>query len=86
MTPTLSSSRPTLPLTMAIPGETVELVDIQLERTEKQRLRELGLLPGSSLRVIKSDPTHGLIVAVRQDGRLALNRSTAHKLLVCLIG
>jgi len=74
--------RPTLPLTLVAPGETAELVEIRLGGDEKQRLQELGLLPGSSVRVVKSDPTFGLILAVRQDGRLALNRSTAHKLIV----
>ena len=57
-----------------------------LGATEKQRLHELGLLPGSSMRVVKSDPQDGLIVTVREDGRLALNRSTAQKLIVCLVG
>lgn len=80
------SPRATLPLTLAAPGETVELVEIRLGGTEKQRLQELGLLPGSSLRVVKSDPTFGLIVTLRQDGRLALNHNTARKLIVCLEG
>ncbi|MBL8130504.1 MAG: ferrous iron transport protein A [Anaerolineae bacterium] len=79
-------SRPMLPLTMAAAGETVELVEIRLVGQERRRLHELGLLPGSSLRVVKSDPTQGMIVAVRHDGRLALNRSTAHRLLVRLVG
>lgn len=79
-------SRPTLPLSLAAPGETVELVEIRLGGGEKQRLQELGLLPGSSLCIIKSDPTLGLIVSVCRDGRLALNHGTARKLLVCLEG
>ena len=80
------SQRPTLPLTLVSPGETAELIEIRLGATEKQRLHELGLLPGSSMRVVKSDPQDGLIVTVREDGRLALNRSTAQKLIVCLVG
>ncbi len=79
-----SKARATLPLTLAAPGETVELVEIRLGGDEKQRLQELGLLPGASIRVVKSDPMGGLIIAVRHDGRLALNRSTAHKLIVCM--
>ena len=78
--------RPTLPLTLVAPGETAELIEIRLSTDEKQRLQELGLLPGSSVRVIKSDPIVGLIVSVCQDGRLALNRSTAHRLIVSLEG
>ncbi|MEO8391567.1 MAG: FeoA family protein [Chloroflexota bacterium] len=76
--------RASLPLTLVAPGETVELVEIRLSGDEKQRLQELGLLPGTSIRVVKSDPLGGLIIAVRHDGRLALNRSTAHKLIVCM--
>lgn len=78
--------RPTLPLTLVAPGESAELVEIRLGSAEKQRLHELGLLPGSSVRVIKSDPLDGMIVTVRQDGRLALNHTTARKLMVCLEG
>jgi Fe2+ transport system protein FeoA len=80
------NQRPTLPLTLVAPGETAELVEIRLGAGEKQRLQELGLLLGSSVRVIKNDPIVGLIVTVRQDGRLALNRSTANRLVVCLEG
>jgi len=80
------NQHPTLPLTLVAPGESAQLVEIRLGADEKQRLQELGLLPGSSVRVIKSDPIVGLIVAVCQDGRLALNRSTAHRLIVSLEG
>ncbi|MGQ9907839.1 MAG: FeoA family protein [Candidatus Flexifilum sp.] len=79
-----ASSRPTLPLALAAPGDTVRLAEIRLPDAEKQRLHELGLLPGSTLRVVHSSPGTGLIVSVRSDGRLALNRSTAHRLLVWL--
>lgn len=78
------NTRPTLPLTLVAPGESAEVVEIRLGGAEKQRMQELGLTTGSTVRVVKSDSVSGLIVAVRQDGRLALNRSTAHKLLVCL--
>jgi Fe2+ transport system protein FeoA len=74
----------TLPLSLAAPGETVRLVEIRLVGDEKQRLQELGLLPGSSLRVVKSDPTFGMIISIRHDGRLAVNHGTARKLIVCL--
>lgn len=83
MTNTPSPGTP-LPLTLTAPGETVRLVEIRLSGDEKQRLLELGLIPGTSIRVIKSDPSLGLIVSVRHDGRLALNRGTARKLIVYL--
>lgn len=79
-----TNARPVMPLPLVTPGETAELVEIRLNGDEKQRLHELGLVPGTLIRVIQSDLTSGMIVAVRQDGRLALNRSTAQKLLVRL--
>jgi len=78
--------RHTLPLSLVVPGETVKLVEIRLGGGEKQRLQEMGLLLGSTIRIIKSDPTFGLIVSVCRDGRLALNHGTARKLFVCLEG
>lgn len=80
----MTDSRPLLPLLLVTPGETAELVEIRLKGDEKQRLHELGLIPGTLIRVIQSDLASGMIVAVRQDGRLAINRSTAQKLLVRL--
>lgn len=86
MTINTSVTRQTLPLSLATPGETVKLVEIRLRDGERQRLQEMGLLLGSSIRIIKSDPTFGLIVSVCRDGRLALNHGTARKLFVCLEG
>ncbi len=78
------NTRPVMPLSLVSPGETVEVIELRVGDAERQRLHELGLLPGMSVRVVKSDPSTGLILAVHHDGRLALNRSTAHKLLVSL--
>ncbi len=82
MTTDARTAQPTLPLSLVGSGESAEVIEIRLNVAEKQRLQELGILPGTPLRVIKNDPETGLIVAVRQDGRLALNRNTAHKLIV----
>lgn len=78
--------RSTLPLSLVRVGERVEVVDVQVQGSEKRRLHELGLLPGASVQVVKSDANVGLILAVRQDGRLAISRSIAHKILVCFSG
>ncbi len=84
MTPSAIEQKPRLPLTLAAPGETVTLVEIRLSGDEKQRMQELGLLPGTKLRIVTTDPTLGLIISLHHDGRLALNHSTARKLIVCL--
>ena len=79
-----TSTSTALPLTLAAPGETAEVLEIRLHGDEKQRLQELGMTLGSLIRVVKSDAANGVIIAVRHDGRLALNRSTAHKIVVRL--
>ncbi len=84
MSPKSLNTRPVMPLSLVAPGETVEVVELRVPDAERQRLHELGLLPGVSVRVVKSDASTGLILALHQDGRLALNRGTAHKLLVSL--
>jgi Fe2+ transport system protein FeoA len=71
-----------LPLSLVTPGEIVELVDIREQSAVRQRLGELGLTPGTVVRVVQSDPSSGMILAIRQDARLAIGRSTAHKIIV----
>ena len=71
-----------LPLSLVTPGETVELVDIREQCAVRQRLGELGLTPGAVVRIIQSDPANGMILAIREDARLAIGRSTAHKIMV----
>jgi Fe2+ transport system protein FeoA len=71
-----------LPLSLVTAGETVELIDIREQDSVRQRLAELGLTQGTLLRVIQTDPSGGMILAIRQDARLAIGRSTAHKIIV----
>jgi Fe2+ transport system protein FeoA len=80
--PQPSRRRPSLPLSLVAAGEVVEVMEVK--GSEKQRLQELGLLPGAIVQVVKSDAAAGLIVAVRHDGRLAIGRSAAHNILVCM--
>lgn len=70
------------PLALISTGESVTLLEIRLPQEEKQRLHALGVSVGGTLRVVKSDFETGLIVALRGDTRLALNRRTAQKLIV----
>jgi len=71
-----------MPLSMVAAGESVRLVRIRGGRHVRQRLAELGLTPGTALRVIQSEAFGPLIVAFKDDARLALGRGMAHKIEV----
>lgn len=71
-----------MPLSMARSGETVVIHEIRGGRTLRQRLLDLGLNTGSAVRVLKNDVCGPLIIAVKEDGRLALGRGMAHQILV----
>lgn len=76
--------RPVLPLSLVMVGETVEVVEMREQGAVRQRLTEMGLTPGAVVRVVQSDTTGAMILAVRRDARLAVGRSTARKISVCL--
>lgn len=63
-------------------GQTVELVAIQGGRRLRKRLADLGLNTGRQVRVIQNHFAGPLILAVQQDGRLAIGRGMAHKISV----
>ena len=69
-----------MPLTMATPGEDVKLVSIRGGQCIRQRLADLGLTPGTVLQVVQADSWGPLIVAFKDDARLALGRGMAHKI------
>ncbi|MBN1287415.1 MAG: ferrous iron transport protein A [Anaerolineae bacterium] len=71
-----------MPLSMAAPGDTVELVEIRGGRRFRQRLADLGLNTGTSVRVIQNDHTGPLILAVKHDARLALGQGAAHRIQI----
>lgn len=82
--PETLAHHPALPLSLVAVGESVEVVEVRV--TEGRRLHELGLHPGAVVQVMKNDAVAGMILAVHQDGRLAIGRGIAHKILVCLSG
>lgn len=65
------------PLTQAPQGRTLKLASIEGGRQLNRRLAELGLTPGTRLRVMQ-DSGGPLIIAVR-DSRIALGRGMAEK-------
>ena len=69
-------------MTMVAPGETVRLVAIRGGYGARRHLADLGLTPGTTLRVVQADSWGPLIVAFRDDVRLALGRGMAHKIAV----
>ena len=71
-----------MPLTMATPGADVKLVAIRGGQRVRKRLADLGLTPGTILRVVQMDSWGPLIVAFKDDARLALGRGMAHKIQV----
>jgi len=67
---------------MAPSGVDLKLVAIYGGRGIRQRLADLGLTPGTILRVMQADSWGPLIVAFKDDTRLALGRGMAHKMMV----
>ena len=71
-----------MPLTIAPPGEDIKLIAIRGGQRIRKRLADLGLTPGTVLRVVQADAGGPLIVAFKDDARLALGRGMAHKIMV----
>lgn len=74
----------TLPLSLVGVGEYVKVIEMQEQGAVRQRLSDLGLTPGAIVRVVQADATGAMILALRQDARLAVGRGTARKIRVCL--
>ena len=72
------------PLSSVRPGQTVELVAIGECRRLRKRLADLGLNTGVSVRVVQNSFAGPLILAVREDARLAIGRGMARKIMVAV--
>jgi len=70
-----------MPLAMVSPGEEVTVVDIRAGRGLTQRLADMGLMPGTILRVITSQMPGSVIIDLR-GSRLALGFGVAQKIMV----
>ncbi len=82
MTSPTSPSQPVMPLSLAARGDTVIIRHIQGQPQMRQRLMDLGLNQGAHIRVLKNEMPHPLIIAVKEDSRLALERGMTHHILV----
>jgi Fe2+ transport system protein FeoA len=70
------------PLAMVSQGENVIIEGFRGGRKLRQRLLDLGLNQGARVRVIKNEMNGPLIIAVKEDGRLALGRGMSHHVMV----
>ena len=70
-----------IPLAMVSSGETVTIVDIRAGRGLTQRLTDMGLVPGTALKVINSQMPGPVIIDLR-GSRLALGHGIAQKIIV----
>lgn len=74
--------QPAMPLSMVARGESVVVTQINGGGAVRQRLQDLGLNQGAHIRVLKNEAPGPLIIAVKEDGRLALGRGLTHHILV----
>ncbi len=70
------------PLTCAARGETVALTEIRAGDKLRQRLGDLGLNIGMCVRIVQGDLSGPIILAVKNDARLAIGHGMAQKIMV----
>lgn len=71
-----------MPLALAPTGTPLRLEALHGGLRLRQRLADLGLTPGVVLRLVQNDPSGPLILALRDDSRLALGRGMACQIMV----
>lgn len=73
------------PLCNARCDQCVRLVSIEGGKTLRKRLAELGLSAGDEVRVVQRHGRGPLILAVKEDTRMAIGRGMAEKILVSTV-
>jgi ferrous iron transport protein A len=73
-----------MPLTLISAGESATIQRAGGSGKVRQRLADLGLTPGCTVRIMKNDPSSPLLIAINHDSRLALDRALAHAVFVTL--
>jgi len=71
----------TFPLTMASHGEVVKIVAIRAGWGLTRRLADMGVLPGTTVKVVRGHMPGPVVVEVK-GSRLALGHGMAHKIMV----
>ena len=64
------------------PGETAEIVSIDCSRRMSRRLMEMGLLPGTEVRVVRIAPLGDPMELRLRDYSLSVRRSEAARIAV----
>jgi Fe2+ transport system protein FeoA len=80
-----TSTRPeqlTHPLNLALPGDTVELVEIRGGHRLRKRLADLGLNVGMCVRIVQGNRRGPMLLAFKDDARLAVGCGIADKIIV----
>ena len=70
-----------MPLAMVRPGETVTVVDVRAGWGLTRRLADMGLLPGTQIRVVNGRMPGPILIDLR-GSRLALGYGMAQKIMV----
>lgn len=70
------------PLAFANRGEVVIIMDVRANDKLRQHLGDLGLMVGVQVRVVQADASGQVILAVKNDSRLAIGLSMAQKIMV----
>ncbi|MBX3081818.1 MAG: ferrous iron transport protein A [Anaerolineae bacterium] len=70
------------PLTFAAVGETVALTEIRAGDKLRQHLGDLGLNVGMCVRIVQGGTSGPMILAVKNDSRLAVGLGMAQKIMV----
>lgn len=70
------------PLSLSARGTTVIVQEIRGGRKMRQRLLDLGLNQGAEVQVLKNDRPGPLIIAVKRDGRLGVDRNMSQRIMV----
>ena len=70
-----------MPLAMASPGEVVKIADLRGGRGLTRKLADMGLVPGTRVRIINSCGPGPVVLEVRGT-RLALGHGMSYKIMV----
>jgi len=64
------------------PGKTVKVLSIEGGRGVRQKLADLGILPGQLIKVVRSAPLLGPLMVSGRNGTFFIGRGMAKKVVV----